>query len=133
MLLQDNFADYKDEILGLYRKYLGESPQGNTFFGVIDGNTLQAAGSLRCYHGHWYLRGCVVKPEFRGRGLQRQLIRERLEYLAGRDAETAKVSIYPWNKHSIDNVLKEGFSFEKTRTLNNGKVLNAYMTLLEKR
>ncbi len=120
--------DSKDypEILELYEKYLKENPTGHTFFGIIQDKILQAVASVRCYHTHWYFRGCVVKPEFRGKGLQRILIRERIGYLSER-TNIIKVSIYPENTYSIDNVLAEGFQFEKTRKLEtNEKMVNVY-------
>ncbi len=94
-------SKYAQEILELYKQYLNENPKNHVFFGIIENEVLQAVASIRVYHGHWYFRGCVVKPEFRGRGLQRELIRERIQYLQERDKKEVRISISPKNTHSI--------------------------------
>jgi GNAT superfamily N-acetyltransferase len=128
MLLNDNLPKYKQEIFQLYKEYLHENPKGHTFFGIVKNDELQAVASVRCYHGHWYLRGCVVKPEFRGQGLQKKLIHERLEYLTNM-TDVVKVSVYvdnPKKKYSIDNILAEDFVFEKNNKLDNGRTVHVY-------
>lgn len=114
---------YGQEIKNLYQTELTESPtKGLIFFGVFSKGNLKAVAAVRCYMGHWYLRGCVVKPEFRGKGLQRKLIKERLEYLASRnDVDVARVSVFPDNIYSIQNIKKEGFEFEKRKKLDKGQ------------
>lgn len=114
-----------EEIHDLYTEYLEVVPKGVAYFGTVNNGELQAVSALKCYCGHWYLRSCVVKPELRGQGMQRELIRERLEYLADR-TDNVRVAIFPDNEHSIRNVLAEGFEFEKFKKLEEGKVLNVY-------
>jgi ribosomal protein S18 acetylase RimI-like enzyme len=123
MLLQKD--QYKEEIADLYKEHLHETVTGGTFFGHVEDDVLQAVASVRCLHGHWYLRACVVKPEFRGKGLQRELIRERLDYLAQK-TDRASVSVEPHNHFSIDNIVAEGFSFATTRKLPDGRMVSVY-------
>lgn len=119
-------SQYRDEIFELYKNYLKQDPKGQTFFAIIKNDVLQAVASYRAYQGgHFYLRGCVVKEEFWGKGFQRKLIRERVTHLSEK-TNIIRVSIYPWNTHSIDNVLKEGFRFEKEKELPDGKIANTY-------
>jgi ribosomal protein S18 acetylase RimI-like enzyme len=118
----------------LYCQELGEDPvSGLIYFGVIEetdaGPMLQAVASVKNYMGSWYLRGCVVKPEYRDLGLQRKLIRERLEYLAAR-TDMARVSIFPHNEHSICNIEAEGFRFERKKKLGDGSTVLVYKTEL---
>lgn len=122
----ETLQKYRREISALYEKYLHESPtSGLIYFGSIsDGQVLKAVGGVRCYPGSWYLRGCIVKPEFRGEGLQQELIRERLTYLSTR-ANTARVSVSPNNEHSRANIEATGFSFEKEKIIN-GKAFLVY-------
>lgn len=75
LLERQEVAKREDEIIQLYNQELGEDPvSGLIYFGVFEdsdsGPVLQAVASVKNYMGSWYLRGCVVKPEFRGRGLQ---------------------------------------------------------------
>jgi ribosomal protein S18 acetylase RimI-like enzyme len=125
LLAKPTLEKYIDEIVQLYRKELGEEVKSATHFGIIEGTALQAVGSVKCYSGHWYLRGCVVKPEFRGRGFQRRLIQERLEYLAAK-TDIVRVGVYPGNEHSLRNIEAECFEFEKNKKLKNGKIVQIY-------
>ena len=95
-------------------------------FGLFNGEELQAVASLKCYYGNWYMRNDVVRPEHRGQGLQRELIRERLEFLAGR-TEVVKASIEPWNSHSINNYLALGFGKWKRKKLKDGRIVDVYL------
>ncbi len=128
MLLRKELPHYRAEIARLYELYLDESlPSGGTFFAHIQNGVLQGVASVRCYPGgHWLFRGCVVKPEFRGRGLQRQLMREGIEYLTSKGVDVVRGCIYSWNTHSIDNTLAMGFRYEKDRKLPNGKMIGVY-------
>ena len=114
-----------EQTLALYRNVLGEDIASSTHFGILDNEILKAAGSVKCYSGHWYLRCCVVKPEYRGYGLQRELIKERLEYLA-KKTDVARVSVYPGNNYSLKNIELEGFEFEKEKKLQTGKTVRVY-------
>jgi ribosomal protein S18 acetylase RimI-like enzyme len=126
MLLKGSkLEDHLKEIEELYQEYLEEVPKKATHFGIIEDSKLLATGSIKCYFGDWYLRGCIVKPEYRGKGLQSRLIRERLEYIASK-ANIVRVGVFPNNQFSIDNIKKEGFVFEKKKKLSNGKVADIY-------
>ena len=129
LLLKPLLENYIGEIKELYRTELSEEIKSVTCFGILDGEELRAVASVKCYSGHWYLRSCIVKPEYRGQGFQKQLIRERLEYLATK-TDCARVSVYPQNVYSIKNIEAEGFEFEKTKKLKNGKTVNVYLKRL---
>ncbi len=125
-LEREKVAKYGPEISDLYRTWLQESPtNGLTYFGVFDAENLKAVGAVRCYMGHWYLRAFVVKPEYRGQGLQRLLIRECLEYLSEK-TDTARISVFPDNFYSIRNIEAEGFEFEKKKKLEDGNIVVVY-------
>jgi ribosomal protein S18 acetylase RimI-like enzyme len=119
---------YRSEITNLYHQELGENPvPGLIYFAVFENpktlEGLQAVASIKNYMGSWYLRGCVVKPKFRGQGLQKQLILERIEYLLGK-TQSVRASVYPDNIHSIRNIESTGFEFErKKRLANHAEVL----------
>lgn len=126
MLLKGQDLEHHIEnIESLYYEFLSEVPKGVTYFGIIENSELIAVASLKCYSGHWYLRGCVVKPEYRGRGLQRELIRERLEFLSAK-AKAVRVSVFPGNVHSIRNIEAEGFVYERDKKLSDGKIVQVY-------
>ena len=125
--LKEFSEEIQKEILGLYKKYLKEKPKGHTFFVIIKNDVLQGVSSLKGRCGYYYLRGCVVKPEFRGNGLQKKLIKKRINYLRLKNINEVRVTIYAWNIHSITNVLSKGFKFEKIRLLPNGKTGNTYL------
>jgi ribosomal protein S18 acetylase RimI-like enzyme len=134
LLERQKYLEHKKEINGLYCQELGEEPvSGMIYFGVIgelDGKQiLEAVASVKNYMGSWYLRGCVVRPEYRGSGLQSLLIRERLAYLSGK-TKTVRVSVYPENTYSIQNIEKEGFIFEKQKRLKDGRIVFVYKTEL---
>lgn len=117
---------HRGEISQLYEQYLPESPtSGLIYFGSLDKETLRAVGGVRCYMGSWYLRRCIVKPEFRGMGLQRKLIKERLAYLSKR-TDTARVSVFPDNTRSIANIEATGFNFERRKKFPNGRTVLVY-------
>lgn len=126
-------AKYSPEIGELQYLYLKESPtKGITYFGLFSEEVLTAVGGVKNYMGYWYLRACFVKPEFRGQGLQRQLIKERLEYLSTEwHAKDVRVSIFPDNIRSIKNVEAEGFVFVKKKILKpSGHLANIYKKVL---
>jgi ribosomal protein S18 acetylase RimI-like enzyme len=116
---------FGQEVSELYQTHLGETAKGLTHFGIINDDELWADGAIKCYMGSWYLRGCVVKPQYRGRGLQRELIRERLAYLTP-ITDLVRVSVYPENLPSRRNIEAEGFEFEKNKKLVNGDKVIVY-------
>lgn len=129
MLLENEVkTGFFPEIRNLYSRELGEEPtSGLIYFGAFSENsgTLMAVASLKNYMGSWYLRGCVVKPDYRGQGLQRFLIQERLEYLKDK-THIARVSVFPENSHSITNIEAAGFLFERKKKLDDGKKVLVY-------
>lgn len=131
LLEKQEVAKRRSEITQLYSQELGEDPvSGLIYFGVFEdsdsGSMLQAVASIKNYMGSWYLRGCVVKPEFRGKGLQLRLIEERLEYLTVRGVKAARVSVYPDNAFSIRNIEAFGFKFEKRKKLGKRSIVLVY-------
>lgn len=128
---KEQLANYQPEIDQLYKTWLKESPtSGLIYFGDFDGTNLKAVGAVRCYMGHWYLRAFVVKPEYRGQGLQRQLMNECLDYLSDK-TDVARVSVFPKNIYSIRNIESVGFEFEKKKKLEDGHVVIVYKKLLK--
>lgn len=128
MRLEKKILDtHREEIADLYRLELGEDPvNGLIYFGIFgEDGELQAVAAVKNYMGSWYLRGHVVKPEYRGQGMQRLLIRESLDYLRDK-TDIARVSVYPWNEYSKRNIEAEGFEFEKRKKLANGETVLVY-------
>ena len=117
--------EHLDEINRLYARELHHRIVSATYFGILDDQVLQAVGAVKCYMGHWYLRGCVVKPQYRGQGLQEKLIKERIEYLVQR-TDRVRVAVETTNAHSIANVERTGFEFLKTKRFKDGKLVNVY-------
>lgn len=126
MILDKSNQAFLDEALTIYKENSHGNPNTNAFFGVVEDGILKAIGSVRCYYGHWYLRGAFVKPEYRKQGLQRRLIRERLDYLSPR-TNVVRASIFPWNTDSIKNIEAEKFALEKTKKLQKGGMANIYV------
>lgn len=115
-------APYIQSAQEMEREFLADHLKSVTRFGVLEEDELAAVGSVKCYMGHWYLRTCVVRADSRGKGYQRQLIRERLHFLDGK-TDLVRVSIAVSNNFSIRNVLAEGFEFEKYKYFDDlGKV-----------
>lgn len=86
-------------------------------FVAFDESKPVAFAGLACYRGHWCLRACVVHPDHRGQGLQRKLIRRRLEWLWAKKVKHVNVWARPDNVYSLNNLVSEGFRFvpEKPR------------------
>lgn len=125
-LEKEQLAIYGPEIAQLYKTYLEESPtNGLIYFGKFDNENLKAVGAVRYYMGHWYLRAFVVKPEYRGRRLQRALMNECLDYLADK-TDVARVGVFPENTYSIRNIETVGFKFEKKKKLEDDKIVLVY-------
>lgn len=123
-------TQYRAEIHDWCVQELGEEPStGLIWFGIFEksqsGPVLAAFAAVKNYMGNWYLRECVVLPDFRGKGYQRKLIKERLEYIAER-AKVARVSVYPDNQRSIRNIEEVGFVFERFKKLKDGEVVKIY-------
>lgn len=125
-LEKEQITKYGPEISKLYRTWLNESPtNGLTYFGVFDKENLKGVGAVRCYMGNWYLRAFVVKPEYRGEGIQRLLMKECLDYLSNK-TDCARVSVFPDNFYSIRNIEAVGFEFERKKKLEDGNTVLVY-------
>jgi GNAT superfamily N-acetyltransferase len=81
-------------------------------FGAFKDRELVGLGGLASYHGFWCLRLGVVARAHRGHGLQRKLIRARLNWLRKRGARHVNVWVDPHNVYSLNNVVSEGFRFQ---------------------
>ncbi|MCD8485136.1 GNAT family N-acetyltransferase [Candidatus Woesebacteria bacterium] len=122
-------VQYHREIEEMYFREFKQTPD-NTFvyFGIFAQAILQAAATLKWHKGHWFLQGCVVKPEYRGQGLQRRLIEERVEYIQGR-ASNVLVVVHPHNYASRTNIERSGFTFlDKTQV--DGDEVHVYIRYL---
>jgi GNAT superfamily N-acetyltransferase len=91
---------------------IGDLRAASALFGAFKGKQLVGLGGLACYHGFWCLRLGVVARSHRGHGLQRKLIRARLNWLRKRGAKHVNVWVDPHNVHSLNNVVSEGFRFQ---------------------
>ncbi len=60
-----------------------------------------------------YFGPTFVKEEFRGKGLQRKLIRARLGYAKKEKYKCAITSIYTYNYISGNNIIAEGFKLTR--------------------
>lgn len=88
-------------------------------FIIREGKVIAGCGVAQCIHGFWFLRMGVVRPEFRGQRMQSALIKARLRYLKTRRAKKASSWVRPDNVHSLNNLVENGFRFEKgTREFN---------------
>jgi ribosomal protein S18 acetylase RimI-like enzyme len=116
LLSKEQTNSHLQEIGELYRTHIDEElVSGLIHFGIFEqtlaGEVIKAIASIKNYDGRWFLWGCVVKLEYRGQGLQKQLVNERLEYLRT-VTDTARVYVEPWNDHSIKNLESLGFEYE---------------------
>lgn len=116
LLSKEQINSHLQEIEDLYLTYIDEElVPGLIHFGISEqtlaGEVIKAIASIKNYDGRWFLWGCVVKSEYRGQGLQKQLVNERLEYLRTR-TDTARVYVEPWNDHSIKNLESVGFEYD---------------------
>lgn len=86
-------------------------------------NNIIAFAALSSYYGFWCLRLCVVHPKYRGLGLQKLLIQERIKFLKNKKVKHVNVWIKPENCYSLNNCIDAGFKFtkEKSRLFNGDK------------
>ncbi len=123
----EKLKEFKEDIWKLHKLGLGYKVDHMTYFGIIEEEKLVATGALKCYGPIWYMRADVVVPKFRGRGLQRKLIQERMEWLKKvKKEERVRVGIEPWNLHSIKNYEMLGFELKGMRNLKNKNKINLY-------
>ena len=126
MFLKKDSHPFASEIEELYSLYLPQKlNKGTLLFGIVQDDVLKGVAGIKNLYGKWFFRGCVVKPEFRGEGLQKRLIQERLDYLSDKTNEVKAVVCLP-NTSSIDNLLASDFVFEKNRVMN-GDLAESYV------
>jgi len=82
-------------------------------FALIVKDKVVAFGVLGRPRGYWFFRNCVIDREHRGKGYQRQLIRERLNHVRNNGGGRVSVCIDPKNTKSLNNMLGFGFKFKK--------------------
>jgi ribosomal protein S18 acetylase RimI-like enzyme len=70
----------------------------------------------------------AVSPKFRGYGIQKFLIKKRIDYLKKKGKKYFLHSAHPENEHSINNMLKSGSKFiKKEKSINDGRIVNYYL------
>lgn len=96
----------------------GHAPDFNFFgpelsFVYTINEGIVAFGCLAFYDGVWTLRNCVVHPAYRGRGIQVELIKERVGYARQHGAREVVIWVEPHNARSLNNLVKCGFRFRE--------------------
>lgn len=116
LLTKEQKEFYKPEIERLLKQGYDSNfkliPQYKVFV-IFENNKIIALGILNNPYGYWYFRNCVVDRKYRGNGLQRVLIQERLDYISERGGGRVSVGIDPTNTKSLNNMLSMGFKFVK--------------------
>jgi GNAT superfamily N-acetyltransferase len=84
------------------------------FLGEIEGHP-RAAGALCFHEGVALFAGAATTPEFRGRGLQSALLRERKRYAFEHECDLAMMGALP-GSNSQRNAERSGFRIAYTRT-----------------
>lgn len=70
----------------------------------------------------------AVSPKFRGQGIQKFLIKKRIEYLKKKGKKYFLHSAHPENRYSINNMLESGSKFiKKDNSINDGRIVNYYL------
>lgn len=108
-----NFTDYEQIIRNMDKQYIGSKldPKGYWWI-VLDNNEVVGYAGMsesNRYSNCGYFTRCTVLPKYRGKGLQRRLIRARLK--------KAKKLNWAWiftytvigNVHSENNLIECGF------------------------
>jgi len=93
--------------------YIARLPKANTqWWGCFAGGALVAVSSLEIVGGiDAFLSSCAVLPEYRGKGIQRRMIRARLRWLRKRPHFGNAVTwTHYTNPISLINLIQEGFS-----------------------
>jgi GNAT superfamily N-acetyltransferase len=121
-LLRRNTKEMLAECLQQPNKTLGARYKGQLvafavlYYPVVEEESLAVylddtdVSTLRCAN----LKLIIVRPDFRGNGLQYKLC-SRLEEFAREDGVNVLCStVSPLNRHSMANMLKQGFQYAKT-------------------
>lgn len=114
ILTKDEQIDFLPELknISTSSKYdIADPSTLSVVFAAYDEDKIVAYAGLSCYYGFWALRGCVVHPKYRGMGLQRKLIKKRIEFLKQKGSRHVNVWVNPENSYSMNNVIAEGFKF----------------------
>ena len=77
------------------------------------------------------LKLIIVKEEYRGKGLQRELIRLLEDEALSRGFTHFCTSVSPDNPHSFDNFLAMGYEFDHQEELYGGLLRNIYVKQLK--
>lgn len=72
----------------------------------------------------------IVRPEYRGNGLQKQIINVLCEKAKDRNKKIICATVSPENTHSIRNFEQCGFEFHSTKTKYGGLTRNIYFKYL---
>lgn len=118
--LKDNnfFIPYSDEE---YESYLNNDD--GIMIGAYFKDKLVGVGALLFESEKRYeLDGCVILPEYRNKGIQKELIKRRLDFAKDAGISNVFVMSHPENKISLDNLKKLGFTEIETKLLSNGKL-----------
>ena len=107
------------EFVGHYKRFIGRA--GWTILGAFDGATLVATGGLYWEDNHAYLCFGATRCDYRGRGLQKALISERIKEAGRRQASFLSVSVASGasgvGDPSLRNLHQAGFRVAFERTL----------------
>lgn len=111
------FMPYTEEE---YENYIGEV--NGVMIGVFDNDKLIGFGALlKESEDKYELDGCIIKPEYRNMGLQKELINKRIQFAKKNGANNISVMAHPENLVSLNNLKKCGFSKKENKILPNGK------------
>ncbi len=122
------------------KKILKNISEGNKLYLVFYNNKLVAWATLflvikENHLSNWnlplkkskdagILARASVSKKFRGYGLQKFLIKKRLEYLKKKNKSLAFVGADPRNKYSLSNIKSFGFKYFKTVVMNKEEIVN---------
>ena len=83
----------------------------NHVFAAYYGDKIVGFGGLVRSNGKWGLRICAVLPQHRGHGLQRKLIKARVDFLINNYPSVKNITVWVSieNAPSMNNLKKEGF------------------------
>jgi GNAT superfamily N-acetyltransferase len=95
--------------------FAGDAPYTNpkaVWFLAFEGRTPIGFASVTPVHGEpgvWFLSRAGVLKGWRGRGLQKRLIRVREKYVRSRGGHTMLTYVHPQNMASANNLIAEGY------------------------
>ena len=107
-----DFAEIADLMFDLMRVFASKT-DAHTFLVELAGQPI-AAGALSIHDGVALLAGASTIPEWRGRGVQRALLKARLDFAAKADCDLAMMGAAPGSR-SQRNAERNGFRMAYTR------------------